>query len=269
MSDKNTTIQEIREWVREFRDKRGWTRRQNAKNFAISLVLEAVELLEHYQWYEGEEIEADKVKKVIGRGKWITGAGFFSYLFQNIDNIVVGRLMGTAPLGLYQQAYKISTLPVTEVGQIFNKVTFPVYVAIGGDRERLKKAFFKTLLVILGLVLPFGLLIFFFSRPVILLLLGDKWLGAEPALKVLAIYGVLKSILNSSYSLFLSVKKQKIVMLAELTGILGIAIAVVPLVARYGLIGAGYSAAVGAIFCLPVILINLGKVFNNGSTDSK
>ena len=63
MSDKNTTIQEIREWVREFRDKRGWTRRQNAKNFAISLVLEAVELLEHYQWYEGEEIEADKVRK--------------------------------------------------------------------------------------------------------------------------------------------------------------------------------------------------------------
>ena len=63
MSDKQVTIQEIRDWVREFRDKRGWTRRQNAKNFAISLVLEAVELLEHYQWYEGEEIEADKVRK--------------------------------------------------------------------------------------------------------------------------------------------------------------------------------------------------------------
>ena len=63
MSDKNTTIQEIREWVRSFRDKRGWTQRQNAKNCAISLVLEATELLEHYQWYEGEEIEADKHRK--------------------------------------------------------------------------------------------------------------------------------------------------------------------------------------------------------------
>ena len=63
MSDQNTTIQEIRDWVRTFQEKRGWTRRQNAKNFAISLVLEAIELLEHYQWYEGKEIEADKVRK--------------------------------------------------------------------------------------------------------------------------------------------------------------------------------------------------------------
>lgn len=63
MSDKNTTIQEIRDWVKEFRQKRGWTRRQNTKNMAISLVLEAVELLEHYQWLEGDEVEADKGRK--------------------------------------------------------------------------------------------------------------------------------------------------------------------------------------------------------------
>lgn len=35
MSDKNTSIQEIRDWVRQWREKRGWTRRQNAKNYAI------------------------------------------------------------------------------------------------------------------------------------------------------------------------------------------------------------------------------------------
>ena len=63
MSDKTVTIQEIRDWVKAFREKRGWTRRQNAKNYAISLVLEAVELLEHYQWMEGDEIEADKGRK--------------------------------------------------------------------------------------------------------------------------------------------------------------------------------------------------------------
>ncbi len=63
MSDKNTTIREIRDWVREWREKRGWTRRQNSKNFAISLVLEATELLEHYQWLEGDEVEGDKERK--------------------------------------------------------------------------------------------------------------------------------------------------------------------------------------------------------------
>ncbi|MBI4035149.1 MAG: nucleotide pyrophosphohydrolase [Candidatus Chisholmbacteria bacterium] len=63
MADKQVTIQEIREWVREFREKRGWDRRDNTKNMAISLVLEAGEFLEHYQWLEGEEVEGDKERK--------------------------------------------------------------------------------------------------------------------------------------------------------------------------------------------------------------
>lgn len=63
MSDKQVTIQQIRDWVREFREKRGWTREQNSKNLAISLVLEAVELLEHYQWLESGEVMADEQRK--------------------------------------------------------------------------------------------------------------------------------------------------------------------------------------------------------------
>lgn len=64
MSDKTVTIQEIRDWVREFRDKRDWGGpNQNTKNAAISLVLEAVELLEHYQWLESNEVVTDKDRK--------------------------------------------------------------------------------------------------------------------------------------------------------------------------------------------------------------
>jgi len=77
-------------------------------------------------------IEKEKVSKVLKSGKWVTGAGIFGYLFQNIDNLTIGKVLGTTSLGYYQQAYGISTLPVSEIGSIFNKVTFPVYVKIGG-----------------------------------------------------------------------------------------------------------------------------------------
>jgi len=92
--------------------------------------------------------EKEKTIEVINRGKWITGAGIFNYLFTNMDNIFIGRLMGAGPLGIYQQAYRISTVPVTEVGEVFNKVTFPIYTQINEDKKRLKKAFLKTLLII-------------------------------------------------------------------------------------------------------------------------
>ena len=206
-------------------------------------------------------LDMGKVKKIINAGKWVTGAGIFSYLFQNIDNIVVGKILGTGSLGLYQQAYRISTLPISEVGQIFNKVTFPVFVNISADAERLKNAYKKTLLIIFGLVLPFGLIVTFFSHQIILFILGPNWLPAEPALKVLALFGVLKSLINSSYSLFLSVKLQKIVMTSELIGIIGIGLLIYPLTLRFGILGASYAALLGSLFSLPVILINFPKIF--------
>ena len=206
-------------------------------------------------------VEKEKVMKVIQSGKWITGAGIFSYIFQNIDNIIVGKFLGTTNLGLYQQAYSISTLPVSEVAQIFNKVTFPVYVKISDDKDRLKKAFFKTLGVITALVVPFSLIILIFARPIILIFLGPNWLVIEPALKILAVFGVLKSILNFSYSLFLSLKLQKYAMYSELSGIVGMGIVIYPMTIKFGIVGAGASTIVAFVCSLPVVIYGLRKIF--------
>lgn len=40
-----------------FRDKRDWKQFHDPKNVAISLVLEAVEVLEHFQWKNQKEVE--------------------------------------------------------------------------------------------------------------------------------------------------------------------------------------------------------------------
>lgn len=207
--------------------------------------------------------QKEKFLKVINSGKWITGAGVFSYIFQNIDNAVVGKFLGTANLGFYQQAYSISTLPVSGVSEVFNKVMFPVFVKISEERKRLKLAFYKVFGLIFIAALAFGIAIFFFSRPVILIFLGEKWLSIEPVLKILAIFSVLKSVLNSTYSLFLSLKMQKTVMLSELCGIAGMGLAIYPMVSKYGILGAAYSTIIAVVCSLPVVIISISKIFHS------
>lgn len=209
------------------------------------------------------EFDSKKLGKIIGRGKWITFAGTFEYLFQHIDDIAVGKILGTAPLGLYQQAYRVSTLPISEVGEIFNKVTFPTYSKISEDRDRLRKAFLKVTAVILLLVVPVGLILFFFAKEVVLILLGEKWLAAVGALKVLAVFGMLKSISNSAYSLFLSVRKQEIITFITFLGIVGMAVPLIPLINRFGIVGAGYATIIGTIVGFPAVFYYLAKVFKN------
>lgn len=63
-NDENLTIKKLRDAVTRFRDARGWRERNNGKNLAVSLVLEASELLEHFQWDDAteEEIKANRKK---------------------------------------------------------------------------------------------------------------------------------------------------------------------------------------------------------------
>jgi dCTP diphosphatase len=61
-------VREITERLLAFRDARDWKQFHNPKDLALSLVLEAGEVLEHFQWKNGDEIEkyAKEHKEDIG-----------------------------------------------------------------------------------------------------------------------------------------------------------------------------------------------------------
>lgn len=56
MSDTQTTIQDIKDLILTYRKRRGWVH-EDPKDVALSVVLEAAELLEHFQFKSGEEVE--------------------------------------------------------------------------------------------------------------------------------------------------------------------------------------------------------------------
>jgi dCTP diphosphatase len=53
-------LEELERKVIEFRDARDWEQYHNPKDLALSLILEAAELLEVFQWKDAGEVEAIK-----------------------------------------------------------------------------------------------------------------------------------------------------------------------------------------------------------------
>lgn len=205
--------------------------------------------------------EGEKFKLVVSRGKWVTAAGFFNYLFENIDDGVVARIMDTASLGIYQMAYKISSLPMTEVSDVIQKVTFPVYSKISEDKQRLKMAFLKSFWGTFVLVLPFSVVLLLFPESLVKIILGERWLGAVGVIKILAFFGIIRALTETTYPLFLSLKKQNYVSLITLISILGLVITIIPMVKSYGIVGAGVSGLIGSILATPVVIYLILKVF--------
>ena len=61
MKDKVTTLAEIKEYIQEFSNARGWRKDQNAKDLVMALTVEAAELAEIFMWIHSDE--ADSVKE--------------------------------------------------------------------------------------------------------------------------------------------------------------------------------------------------------------
>jgi NTP pyrophosphatase (non-canonical NTP hydrolase) len=55
MSDSTTTVAELKQLVNDFVDRRDWRQFHAPKNLAMSLAIEAAELMEHFQWISVEE----------------------------------------------------------------------------------------------------------------------------------------------------------------------------------------------------------------------
>jgi dCTP diphosphatase len=83
-------IKEITEKIRKFRDERDWMQFHDPKNMAVSIILEASELLEHFQWKTTEEVERyarqnqAEIKDEI--------ADIALYLFELADNLNISLI---------------------------------------------------------------------------------------------------------------------------------------------------------------------------------
>lgn len=53
-ADGNTTVEELRDQVRQFVAERNWQQFHAPKNLSMSLAIEAAELMEHFQWITSE-----------------------------------------------------------------------------------------------------------------------------------------------------------------------------------------------------------------------
>lgn len=201
------------------------------------------------------------VKIVLNHGKWVTAYGIFNYIAQNGDNIVVGKLLGSTPLGIYQMGYAISTLPISEISDVANKVVFPVYSKISDDKTRLIKAFKKTVLLLSLPVITLSLIIFFLPQDFFNLVLGPRWIEITSILKILVFYGMLRAITGIFSSLFLALRKQNFVAGMTFVRFLTLIFTIVPFTLSYGIIGASFSALLSVLLEIPLALFYILKIF--------
>ena len=126
-----------------------------------------------------------------------TSAGFssiavFSFLANRGLNIVIARMLGAAALGLFTRAYALAGVSA-RLGPVITKVLLPSMARRQHRVERLRAVHRGGIEMLLLAVLPASLMIAVAAPEIVAVILGSRWEEATPALRILALAGVLQA----------------------------------------------------------------------------
>jgi len=116
----------------------------------------------------------------------ISAIGFLQFLNSSFDSLIIGRFLGAQTLGLYNRAYMLIKTPSTYFYTNISKVLFPAISKIQNDDDKVIKAFQDILIVFSIILLPSVLFVSYYSREIILLLLGPNWVDGVNVLRILS-----------------------------------------------------------------------------------
>lgn len=198
---------------------------------------------------------------IFKNARWLSLSSLLSYLNDNVDDFLLGRIVGTHKLGIYHNAYSLSHKVNYELSKSAYHGIMPIFSKMTQDNEslRLKKAFYKSFFSTLIIVFLISFPLIFFPEFLINLLLGDQWLEAIDILRILTFAGLVHTMANLCYALIIAKKKYFYLNLHMIFSLTLIIFGIIVFSKSHGLIGAVYAIFLARLVSLPIALLGVKK----------
>lgn len=159
----------------------------------------------HGQWRPRFLFSMEAIKRLFCFASALLASNLLNTLFLNVYTVIIGKIYPLKQLGYYSQGSKMSDMGINLLYSSIQTATFPIFSSIQDDVERLLRAFRKTVRFTAFVAFPAMAGLVVIARPLIELLLKEKWWPAIPFFQLLCIGGLF-TILTAVNNNFIKVK---------------------------------------------------------------
>jgi O-antigen/teichoic acid export membrane protein len=117
-------------------------------------------------------------------------AGLLNTFFLDLNKVVIGKVFGANLLGFYAQARKLQDLTSKNLINIIQKATYPL-LAQSDHKGELLESYRKVVILSSITILPVALVLILMAEPIVLVVLGSKWMISADVLKITGVSGLL------------------------------------------------------------------------------
>lgn len=130
------------------------------------------------------------------------GFNFLNFFSRNLDNMLVGKVMGPSVLGIYDRSYQLMRYPLLLLTFAMTPAIQPALRSKAGDKAQVRAVHqdltFK--LSLLGCIAAVGM--YFLAQPLVLTAFGRQWMQAVPILQLLSLIVPAQVVLSTSGSFY-------------------------------------------------------------------
>jgi lipopolysaccharide exporter len=186
-------------------------------------------------WRPSLSFPRDLVGPMLRYGRGIVAVNVIAAIVHHADLAIVGRMLGSVALGLYQIADRIPDATITIIVWVGSKVLFPAFARLR-EGGALRRAYLQALTYVSIVTVPVAGGLAVAAGPLVAVFFGAKWAAAAPILQWLAIYAGIRSLGSHAGDVLKATGRSG---LLALLGVIKAAVMVPALIAgaRYGTTG--------------------------------
>ena len=217
---------------------------QQLTNAAITAVL----LWLLVKWRPQLSFVWERVKTLFRFGSKLLATSLLDTVFNNLFGMIVGRLFDLPTLAYYDRGRHIPAVGMNIINSTIGSVIFPAFAEVQDDQARMRQMARKSLKVTMFFVIPAMGLLAVLARPLVIVLLTEKWLPCVIFLQLSCLIFVVWPLHTLNLQVIMACGRSDTMLVLEIIKKVQ-TIAVLLLTWPYGVVAMVWGMAINGVFC--------------------
>lgn len=142
--------------------------------------------------------------ELISYGLHVMGFSITDFFSRNLDNLMIGKFLGSLQLGFYAIAYRLLLFPLGTISNVIGRVVFPALSTIQDDKEAVRNAYEWATCCIGAITFPLMAGLAILAPQLVRVALGLKWERSIFLIQILSLVGLVQSITITVFWIYYS-----------------------------------------------------------------
>ena len=166
-------------------------------------------------WKPDATFSAKSFKEMFSFGSKLLACSLISVIWSEVYSFVIGKMYNPVTVGYFSRAEKFKGLATSNIGQVVQRVGYPIMSSIQNEPERQVRVYRRVIRVTVLLAGSLVMGLVGCADAMIEVLIGAKWLPASEYLRILGISGLFLPIIVVSVNVFNANGKSNITLILE------------------------------------------------------